>query len=406
MGTRLLADLGARVIRLEAPARGRARARHLGNDLAHNKESVALNLREPRAREIVKQLVRYVDVLCENFTPRVKREFGLTYNDLTRARPDLIMLSLCGYGQTGRMSDRPTFGPGIEAASGHAQLTGYPDQPPTRPGTIVYADNISGFYAAFAMIGALLRRRLTGRGSYIDLAMYEACAYHLSATLAHASLTGQNPPRRGNTDPAALVQDVFPANAPEHWLAVTAYPNDGAALASLLGCQAEAATLAAALARWVSERSAEDAAEALQAIGIAASPVQNARDLLHDAQLRHRGTFTLIHHDAPVNGYAAHPHAALPFLFNGHPRPEPREAPASGQDSRVLLRELLGLCDEEIDALAADGVIGVGAPVAHPSSQGASEENVRRRLEWRLIAEHDPDPGTTLGLPAMAEVRS
>src|SRR3712207_6134123 len=112
MGTRLLADLGARVIRLEAPPRGRTRPRHLGNDLGRNKEGLALNLRDPRGREIFTRLVRHVDVVCENFTPRVKREFGLTYEELTGARPDLVMLSLCGYGQSGRMSNRPTFGPG------------------------------------------------------------------------------------------------------------------------------------------------------------------------------------------------------------------------------------------------------------------------------------------------------
>jgi crotonobetainyl-CoA:carnitine CoA-transferase CaiB-like acyl-CoA transferase len=187
MGTRLLADLGARVIRLEAPARGRSRARALGNDLARNKLGLSLDLRDPRGQHVFKQIVRRVDVVCENFTPRVKRKYGLTYEALARVKPDLIMLSLCGYGQTGRMSDRPTFGPGIEAASGHAQLTGYPDQPPTRPGTIVFADNISGFYAAFAIVAALLRRRLTGKGQSIDLAMYEACAYHLTPSLALAS---------------------------------------------------------------------------------------------------------------------------------------------------------------------------------------------------------------------------
>src|SRR6476646_11966257 len=105
MGTRLLADLGARVIRLESPARARGMPRHMANDLARNKQGLALNLRDPRGREVFRALVPHVDVVCENFTPRVKRGFELTYEDLTRIKPDLIMLSLCGYGQTGRMSD-------------------------------------------------------------------------------------------------------------------------------------------------------------------------------------------------------------------------------------------------------------------------------------------------------------
>jgi crotonobetainyl-CoA:carnitine CoA-transferase CaiB-like acyl-CoA transferase len=406
MGTRMLAELGARVIRVDAPSRGRPRPRHAGNDLVRNKESLGLNLREPRAREIFKRLIQQSDVLCENFTPRVKREFGLTYEELTRERPDLIMLSVCGYGQTGRMSNRPTFGPGIEAASGHALLAGEPDQPPTRPGTIVYADNISGFYAAFAIISALLRRRLSGKGCSIDLAMFEASAYHVAPSIAQASLTGENPPRRGNGERAALVQGVYETKAPERWVAVTVYPEDGSKVATLLGCEASARALIAALGAWARGRSAEDAASALQRIGIAASPVLDARDLLHNAQLRHRDAFTLVQHAQPVNGYAAHPHAVSPMLFTGHERQGLTEAPAVGQDSRALLKELLGMSDEEIDGLAAEGIIAIARPSSEPVTMPADEAGARRRMEWRLVADYDPDPGRTLGLPSLTEVRS
>jgi CoA:oxalate CoA-transferase len=406
MGTRMLAELGARVIRVDAPSRGRARPRHAGNDLARNKDGLALNLRDPRAREIFKQLVKQADVLCENFTPRVKREFGLTYEELTREQPNLIMLSVCGYGQTGRMSNRPTFGPGIEAASGHALLAGDPDQPPTRPGTIVYADNISGYYAAFAIISALLRRRLSGKGCYIDLAMFEASAYHVAPSIAQASLTGENPPRRGNGDPAALVQGVYETTTPERWVAVTVYPEDGSKAASLLDCGATAEALNQALIRWSGKRSVEEAAEALQGAGIAASPVLDARDLLQNAQLRHRDAFTLVQHAQPVNGYAAHPHAVSPILFAGHERPELHEEPAVGQDSRVLLQELLGMGDEEIDSLAADGVIAIAQPSSDPVTMPSDEAGARRKIEWRLVADYDPNPGRTLGLPSLTEVRS
>ncbi|MGD9890287.1 MAG: CaiB/BaiF CoA transferase family protein [Dehalococcoidia bacterium] len=405
MGTRMLAELGARVIRVDAPSRGRNRPRHTGNDLVRNKESLALNLREPRAREIFKRLVRQSDVLCENFTPRVKREFGLTYAELTKERPDLIMLSVCGYGQTGRMSNRPTFGPGIEAAAGHALLAGEPDQPPTRPGTIVYADNISGYYAAFAIIAALLRRRLSGKGCSIDLAMFEASAYHIAPSIAQASLAGENPPRRGNSDPAALVQGVYESNVPERWVAVTVYPEDGSKAAALIDCEPAPAALHAALGRWAKRRGAEDAAETLQGIGVAASAVLNARDLLQNEQLRHRDAFTLVRHAQPVNGYAAHPHAVSPILFAGHTRQELMEAPAVGQDSRALLQELLGIGDAEIDVLAADGVIAVAQPSSEPVTMPADEAGARRRMEWRLVADFDPEPGRTLGLPSLTEVR-
>jgi crotonobetainyl-CoA:carnitine CoA-transferase CaiB-like acyl-CoA transferase len=412
-GTRLLADLGARVIRLDAPSRGRARPRHLGNDLGRNKESIALNLRDPRGQEVFKALIRRVDVVCENFTPRVKRQYGLTYEDLIELRPDLIMLSLCGYGQTGRMSNRPTFGPGIEASSGHARMTGFPEQPPLRPGSDFFADSATGFYAAFAIGAALLRRRLTGKGQYIDLAMYEVCAYHLTASLARASLTGQDPPRRGNDDEAALVQGVFPTDVPGRWLAVTLYPERVEAAAALLGCAPEPVALRDALTGWARERSAEAGADQLQGAGVAAAPVLDVRDLTLNPQLRHRGAFGLLRHSRPVNGYAAHPHMLSPFLVPGRPRSALIEAPLSGQDSRDLLRELLDISDAAIDALVADGIIAEPPLAAAPAPE-ADMESIRSRLEWKVLADFDPDPGRTLGLPtasaepepAMSEVVS
>lgn len=411
-GTRLLADLGARVIRLDAPARGRARPRHLGNDLGRNKESIALNLRDPRGQEVFQALVRRVDVVCENFTPRVKRQYSLAYENLIEIRPDLVMLSLCGYGQTGRMSNRPTFGPGIEASSGHARLTGFADQPPIRPGSDFFADSATGFYAAFAIGAALLRRRLTGKGQYIDLAMYEACAYHLTASLAQASLTGQVPPRRGNDDAATLVQAVFPTNAPERWLAVTLYPDRAGDAAALLGCTPEPAALQDALAAWARERSPEDGAAELQQAGIAAAPVLDVRDLLLNPQLRHRQAFALLRHSKPVNGYAAHPHMTSPFLVAGRPRMAPTEAPVSGQDSRALLRELLDLPDAAIDALVTDGIVAEQPLAGTPLPEAGDMDSIRRRLAWQVLAAYDPDPGRTLGLPsataepALSEVAS
>ncbi|MGH2586891.1 MAG: CaiB/BaiF CoA transferase family protein, partial [Dehalococcoidia bacterium] len=335
MATRLLADLGATVIRLESHTRAAQRPRYLGNDLARNKLSLAVDLRQERGRQLVHGLIGTVDVFCENYTPRVQRQFGLTYEELSAERPDLIMLSLTGYGQTGAWSDRPTYGPGIESAAGHAMSMGYADAPPTRPGTIVYADNVSGFYAALAVLGALHRRRATGKGAYIDLAMYEANAFHLGLSVVRSSVTGLPEQRQGNADPSAFFQDVLPSRDPERWLAVTVRPEQVAALAQVLRNDAiDGDALVVALRAWVVERTAEEGAAALQAAGIAAHPVLTAKDVLLDPQLQHREAFSLAAHDAPVNGYAAHPHLASPWRVAGWSRSPLREAPAVGQDTR------------------------------------------------------------------------
>lgn len=399
MATRLLADLGATVIRLESHTRGGKRPRYLGNDLARNKLGLAVDLRQEAGRTLVRRLADRVDVLCENFTPRVKRQFGLTYEALSAEHPALIMLSLSGYGQSGAWAARPTYGPGIEAAAGQAQSMGYPDAPPTRPGTIVYGDNISGFYAALAVTGALLRRRLTGRGSYIDLAMYEANAFHLGLSLARSSLSGAPEPRRGNADPDAAVQGVYESREPERWLAVTVRHERVAALAALLRADQNCADLDRVLASWVAERSVQAAAQLLQAAGIAAAPVLNARDLLQNAQLRRREAFTLVQHATPVDGYTAHPHAASPFRFDRRPRPTLREAPAVGQETRAILADWLELADDEIEGLFAAGVVGETATPAVIAPAHTPPDRASRRLAWRLIADYDPEPGKTLGLP-------
>jgi crotonobetainyl-CoA:carnitine CoA-transferase CaiB-like acyl-CoA transferase len=399
--TRLLADLGATVIRVDAGVRGAQRPRYLANDLVRNKLSIALDLRGEQGQALFRRLVRAVDVVCENYTPRVKRQFHLTYDELKAERPDLIMLSLSGYGQTGAWSERPTYGPGIEAASGHAQSMGFPDLPPTRPGTVVYADNTSGMYAAFAILAALQHRRATGQGRFIDLSMYEANAYHLSLSLARSSRTGEPEQRRGNAGAGAAFQDVLPANAPGRWLAVTVRPSQVEAVRRLLGVPE--GDLGEALRCWAAARSAEDGARELQAAGIAASPVQNARDVLLDEQLRHRGAFTPITHDVPVNGYRQHPHGASPLKFDGLPRPELREAPAVGQDTRLVLHRWLQLDDGEIDRLIAEGVVRE-ASTTPPVAPRRDPAMLEKQIGWKLIDSVDPEPERTLGLSRESEV--
>lgn len=399
MATRLLANMGAIVVRLESHARSAPRVRHLQNDLIQNKQSVALDLTHEDARAIARRLVSTADVFCENFTPRVKRQFHLTYDDLKPLNPGLVMLSLSGYGQTGAWSDRPTYGPGIEAAAGQALSGGYPDAPPTRPGTIVYADNISGWYGALALLSALARRNETGRGAYIDLAMYEAVAFHLGPSIVRSSLNGNPAPRRGNGDEGVLVQDVFASAEQERWVAVTVYPDQRSALEHVLGT-ATAGDLRDALAAWLSSRGPGEAVESLQAAGLAASVANNARDLLIHPHLRARNAFSLIEHERPVEGYAAHPHAGLPWRTSGAAEPALQEAPAIGQDSCSVLKEWLGLDESAINALVKSGAVGV-PPAVSPSSRGRTPAEIaQQRLAWHNIAGYDAEPEHTIALQA------
>ena len=168
--TRHLADLGAEVIRVEAPNRA---PRVVGVDLFRNKRRVALDLSQEAGPEAFRHIAAGCDVVAHNFTPRVMRKFGIDYAGIKAVRDDVIYVSLTGFGTTGPWGERPLFGPGAEAVSGQNNLIGEADAWPGRPGTIVYADNICGLHALTAILGALERRGRTGKGQHIDISLYE-----------------------------------------------------------------------------------------------------------------------------------------------------------------------------------------------------------------------------------------
>ena len=196
--TRILADLGADVIRFEAASRMDVTRNLIITDndgLDHHwlrasyfvvrnasKREMVLDLNKEEAREIMRKLIAGADVVVESFTPRVMANFGLGYDALKAIKPDLIMCSLSGYGQNGPMRDYGAYGMGLEPASGISSITGYKDGPPMRSG-LSFTDPYSGFVGAGAVLTALHYRRRTGKGQYIDLSEQEAAIPIMGAAL-------------------------------------------------------------------------------------------------------------------------------------------------------------------------------------------------------------------------------
>lgn len=202
---RLLADFGAEVVKVEAPAGDQVRNMGerqggkslLGASIMRNKRLVALDLKSEDARQLVKRMVRTCDVVVENFRPGLLESWGLGYDDLRAERPDLIMVRISGFGQTGPYRSRPGFGVIGEAVSGLREMIGDPDRPPARV-AVPLTDYVAGLYAAFGTVTAVLHRDRTGEGQLVDAALYEAAFSMLEAEVPAFAALGVVPTRTGS----------------------------------------------------------------------------------------------------------------------------------------------------------------------------------------------------------------
>jgi CoA:oxalate CoA-transferase len=204
--TMMLADLGARVVKVERPGRGddsraygpfRAGRSLYFDRVNRGKESIALNLADPNDRAVLLGLADRADVLVENFRPGVMSRLGLGFEQLAARNPRLVYASISGFGQTGPWRSRPAYDTVVQAASGLMAITGAPDGPPMKPGTSI-ADIAAGLYAFGAMLAALRGRDRTGRGGHVDVAMFDAAISMLEGAALQYLARGAEPPRIGN----------------------------------------------------------------------------------------------------------------------------------------------------------------------------------------------------------------
>ena len=229
--TRLLADFGAEVIKVEAPGKGDP-MRTVGQSLvdgkslwwpgiARNKKCISLNLRDPQGQEMLRRLVAQSDVLVENFRPGVFEEWGLGYETLRAANPGLVFARVSGYGQTGPYREKPGFAAVAEAFGGLRHMVGFPDRPPCRVG-ISLGDSLAGMFAALGVLMALYNRDVHGgSGQIIDTALYEAVFAVLEATLTEYDRTGYERTRTGTLLPGFAPSNLYPCKNGQ-WIVIAA----------------------------------------------------------------------------------------------------------------------------------------------------------------------------------------
>lgn len=367
--TKTLGDLGAEIIKIENRARPclsrldrqvEASSTHSLDDkpwFAHlntSKRSLALDLKRAESREILEPLVRWADLVVENFSPGTLRKLGLDYESLARLNPGIVMVSGSVYGQSGPLSREWGVDGTGGALSGRTFLTGWPDRDPVIPGAVPYGDVIVPYVMAAAACAALQGRRENSRGGHIDVAMYEVCLQQTHEAVLQAQ-KGPPPARTGNLDPRSYHQGVYPASGADRWIAIRCpQPLHWSRLSALAGLsEAAPAELEARLAAWTATQDARSLAEKLQSAGIEAGQVQDISDLLErDPALAAREPLLTLEH--PILGPFGH--LATPIHFSRSVC-QPFRAPSLGEHSRAIAAEIAGLTPARVEELVKHGVI-------------------------------------------------
>jgi crotonobetainyl-CoA:carnitine CoA-transferase CaiB-like acyl-CoA transferase len=377
--TQILGDLGAEVIKVEQPGAGDD-TRAWGppflpnsDDSAYfscanrNKRSIAIDIATPEGAEVIRALAARADVVVENFRVGGLAKYGLDYETLSAAHPVLVWCSITGFGQTGPEKDRGGYDFLIQGLSGLMSVTGAADGPPTKVGVPI-SDLTTGLYAAIAILAALRHRDATGEGQRIDLALLDATLAIMSNQAANWLNGGPEPRRLGNQHPNIVPYQVF-ACADGDVLIAAANDRQFAKLCRVLGLEALADdprfaamsgrsankdALIEALAPALATRIADDLVAALNAAGVPSGKANTVPEALTQPQVAARG---LVGELARADGTPVS-FVGFPPQLSSTPARYETAPPRAGEDTRAVLREVLGYDEAEIERLLASRSVG------------------------------------------------
>jgi benzylsuccinate CoA-transferase BbsF subunit len=381
--TRVLADYGATVVRIESTTRTdicrtvtpfhelppEAESAVLFHNMNAGKHMMTLDLATEAGRAVFLDLVRWADVVCEAYTAGTMRTLGLDYDALRAVNPGIVMLSTCLMGQTGPLATYAGFGNLAASLTGFGNLCGWPDRAPAGPFG-AYTDYVAPRFSVATLLAALDHRRRTGEGQYIDLAQAEASIHFLTSAMLDYTVNARIQGAGGNADPDAAPHGVYPSAGDECWVAI-AVRDDGefGALATVMGRPELAhdprfATAAARLAHrdaldavvadWTRTLDAATAEAALQAVGVPASVAAGSAELCADPQLLHREHVRRLTHPT----YGTTPVEGSRFRLSRTPAAIGGPAPTLGRDNQWVLETLLGYDEERITELVVGGALG------------------------------------------------
>ena len=379
----LLMDLGADVIKIEAPPYGdytrtfppfKNGASGYFYSLNRGKRSIALNLKKEEGKEIFLNLVKNVDVVIENFAPGAMDKMGIGYEVIKQANPRIIYGSIHGFGTWGEYSGWPAVDPVAQAMGGLMSLSGFAGGPPVKSGPAI-SDAISGLYLALGLVSAIRERDKTGVGKRVEIGMMDAVFAVLEESVVRASMTGDALPARGNTDPLGAPWDAFQTRD-DKWVMVCAIGGDNCEklfnaigrsdlAEKYKGNDEESSNrrsdnlefLNQSFAEWVIVKDSGEVLKFLQGLRIPCGVVKDVTELLADPHLIERNMVVDIKHPklGDIKTYNN------PIMFDkktiGIESSENQLDPEVGEHSKEILREILSLSDEAINDLYSTSVI-------------------------------------------------
>ena len=426
----LLTDLGAEVIKVEGHSRidtsraggnftsvlsdneaGEDPWNRIGgfNLLNRGKKSLALDLSKPTGRDVLSDLIKVSDVVMENFTPRVMRNWGLDYPNAAKLRPGLIMVSCSGFGHNGPYSQYPGQATTLEATHGLAHVTGYRGSDPSKAG-----QSFVDFLATWAlvsgtMLGLRYRHRF-GKGLWVDVGMYQLGTYMLSEHVLDWEVNQRLSGRLGNRHPFLAPQGCYRCAGDDAWCTLLARDDEEwAALCRTIGRPELAAdarftsndarrtnhdVIDTIIGEWTARQTKVEAMERLQAAGVPAGAVFDARDLHMNDHLRTRGLLERVAYPADRKMGRQRIVIGRPWKFSKLPLAVRGPGPRLGENNEEILGGLLGYSKERVAELEQDGTIGTRPTnVRKPVSLSMEE-----RVKTGRLAAWDPDYKQRLGI--------
>jgi crotonobetainyl-CoA:carnitine CoA-transferase CaiB-like acyl-CoA transferase len=395
MASRLMADMGAEVIKIESlkhmdPWRGpvtlsqKAKERFplpieadrpyncgAGFNLQNrNKLGITLDMSAPKGKALFKRLVTISDIVLENYSPNVMEKFGLNYEVLSDINPKIIMMSMPALGSTGPDKDYRAFGQTIDCMSGMAFRTGYTGEEPMLQSGLSYGDPISGMNAAFACLASLRHRRKSGKGMHIELSQVEGLLSFNADAIMDYTMNNRIQERMGNRHPSMAPHGSYRCRGEDQWITIAIQSDE----AWVRFCKATGKSswaeddrfsdapsryrnqneLDELINEWTLNHDHYEIMHLLQKAGIPAGPVLDAKELVEDPHLKDRGFFETVHH--PQAG--SYPYIGMYAKFSKTPGAIRKPAPCLGEHNHHVYGDLLGLSREEMDELEEEGIIG------------------------------------------------
>ena len=380
--SKYLGDHGATVVRVETEGRpdilrvagpfkdgvpGPNRS-HFYGDFNSSKVGLSLDLKNPAGLDIACRLIEWADVYFESFTPGTMDALGMGYEEVRSLNPSILMVSTCLMGQTGAARSLAGYGFHAGAIAGYYDITGWPDLPPDGPWT-AYTDVVSPRFISALVMAALDHRRRTGQGQHIDAAQMEMGVQFLAPQIIDYNASGKIVSRNGNRSDVAAPQGAYPCAGDDQWCAIAVdTEQQWEDLRLTMGDPAWAGydrfksvedrlsnhdEIDGHIGQWTMDKTAQEVMDLLQSHGVPSGVVQRSSDLLQDPQLAHRNLYRYMDH--PEMGNI--PYTGHQFRIQGYDSGPRSPAPLLGQHNEYVLKDLLGMTDEDmIEAVIAGAI--------------------------------------------------